>query len=671
MSQKYNNMVAMANAVRVLSIDAIQKAASGHPGMPLGMADVGTMLFAKFLKFNPKDPDWFDRDRFVLSNGHGSMLLYSILYFFGCLDIEEIKKFRQIHSLTPGHPEYGCTPGVDATTGPLGQGLASAVGMAIAEKVLSERFGTDIVSHNTYVMVGDGCLMEGISHEAASLAGHLQLGKLIVLFDNNNISIDGPVSLSISDDVKARFLSYGWDVCEIDGHDFDQIESSIANAKNSSKPSLICCRTIIGKTIPLKESTCDVHSWPVSSEDIALMKQGLGWSYKPFEIPEEILQLWRDVAHKSEEEYKLWVERVEQYSKVSQDFVDVMSDGVSDAVFSSLAALKEELSTLNLNEATRKSSGRILEVIMNNTSKLIGGSADLSVSNNTKPKAASVINKDSFSGSYLHYGVREHAMAACMNGMALHKGIIPYGGTFLIFSDYCRPAIRLSALMRKQVIYIMTHDSIGVGEDGPTHQPVEHLSSLRLIPNLYVFRPADAIEVLECWEIALKLTDAPSVLILSRQNVGCVRNTYIADNMSSKGAYIIREYKNDLDVTIFATGSEIEIALRASDILISKGLGVRVISVPCWELFYKQDKKYIMDLLNNKSIKAAVEAASSFGWYKYIGEDGIFVGLEDFGMSAPFKDLYKYFKITPENLVDKILNKLRINNDYKSNITVE
>ncbi|GAT75445.1 transketolase [Ehrlichia ruminantium] len=671
MSQKYSNMIAMANAVRVLSIDAIQKAASGHPGMPLGMADVGTMLFAKFLKFNPKNPNWFDRDRFVLSNGHGSMLLYSILYFLGCLDIEEIKKFRQIHSLTPGHPEYGCTPGVDATTGPLGQGLASAVGMAIAEKVLSKKFGADIVSHNTYVMVGDGCLMEGISHEAASLAGHLQLDKLIVLFDDNNVSIDGPISLSVSDNVKGRFLSYGWDVDEIDGHDFSQIESSIKNAKNSKKPSLICCKTIIGKTIPSKENTCDIHSWPVTEEDIIVMKKRLGWAYKPFEFPKEILQLWQDIACNSEEEYKSWVERVSEYSKTSQDFMDVIADGVSDEVFLNLKSLKEELCSLNLNEATRKSSGRVLDVIMGSTGKLIGGSADLSNSNNTKPKFTSVINKDNFSGSYLHYGVREHAMAACMNGMALHKGVIPYGGTFLIFSDYCRPAIRLSALMKRQVIYIMTHDSIGVGEDGPTHQPVEHLPSLRLIPNLYVFRPADAIEVLECWEIALKLVDAPSVLILSRQNVKCVRNTYVEENMSNKGAYIIREYKNDLDVTIFATGSEVEIALKASDILIGKGLGVRVVSVPCWELFYKQDKKYIISLLNNKSIKAAVEAASSFGWCKYIGEDGIFVGLEDFGISAPFKDLYKYFGITPENLVDKILSKLRINSDYGSNVTAD
>ena len=520
-------------------------------------------------------------------------------------------------------------------------------------------------------MVGDGCLMEGISHEAASLAGHLQLEKLIVLFDDNSISIDGPVSLSTSDDVKTRFLSYGWDVCEIDGHDFHQIESSIQNAKDSKKPSLICCKTIIGKTIYSKENTCDIHSWPVTEEDIALMKQRLGWNYKPFEIPEEILQLWRDVACKSEEEYKLWVERAKKYSKISQDFVDVMTDGVSDLVFSGLKHLKEELYTLNLNEATRKSSGRVLEVIMGTTNKLIGGSADLSTSNNTKTKSASVINKNSFSGSYVHYGVREHAMAACMNGMALHRGIIPYGGTFLIFSDYCRPAIRLSALMKRQVIYIMTHDSIGVGEDGPTHQPVEHISSLRLIPNLYVFRPADAIEVLECWEIALKLTDAPSVLILSRQNVGCVRSTYVADNMSIRGAYIVREYKNNLDVTIFATGSEVEIALRASDILITKGLGVRVVSVPCCRLFDQQDKKYIVDLLNNKSIKAAIEAASSFGWYRYIGKDGVFVGLEDFGMSAPSKDLYKYFGITAENLVDNVLGKLRINSDFDSSTTLD
>ncbi|WP_395877208.1 transketolase [Ehrlichia muris] len=663
MDSEYSNMVNMANAIRMLSVDAIQKAASGHPGMPLGMADVATVLFAKFLKFNPRDPDWFDRDRFVLSNGHGSMLLYSILYFLGYLDIEEIKKFRQIHSLTPGHPEYGYTPGVDATTGPLGQGLACAVGMAIAEKVLSERFGNEIINHATYVMVGDGCLMEGISHEAASLAGHLQLSKLIVLFDDNSISIDGPTSLSVSDDVKARFLSYGWDVVEIDGHDFSQIESSIRDARKSDKPSLICCKTIIGKNLSSKENTCAAHSWPFSEEEVILMKEKLGWHYKPFNIPEEILQLWKGVANRSEAEYNMWLDRYTKYAETSSDFIDIIKDGVSDAVLLSLKKFKEELYTLNLNEATRKTSGRVLEIIVKNTSKLIGGSADLTNSNNTKPQLVSVMNRNNFKGSYLHYGIREHAMAGCMNGMALHGGIIPYGGTFLVFSDYCRPAIRLSALMKKQVIYIMTHDSIGVGEDGPTHQPVEHLSSLRSIPNLYVFRPADAIEVLECWEIALKLTNSPSVLILSRQDVNCIRSVCIEENLSSKGAYIIREYEKDLDVTIFATGSEVEVALKASDILKSKGLGTRVVSVPCWELFGQQDKKYIFNLLNNKSIKAAVEAASSFGWHKYIGENGIFVGLENFGISAPCKDLYKHFGITAENLVSKILDKLKINTD--------
>ncbi|AUO54668.1 transketolase [Ehrlichia canis] len=661
MGNRYNDMVNMANAIRVLSVDAIQNAASGHPGMPLGMADVATVLFVKFLKFTPKDTSWFNRDRFVLSNGHGSMLLYSILYFLGCLDIEEIKRFRQIHSLTPGHPEYGCTPGVDATTGPLGQGLACAVGMAIAERVLSEKFGSELVDHMTYVMVGDGCLMEGISHEAASLAGHLQISKLIVLFDDNGISIDGDTSLAVSDDIKARFLSYGWDVFEIDGHDFDEIESSIENARRSSKPSLICCKTIIGKGLVSKENTSAAHSWPFSEEEVILMKEKLGWCDKPFDVPEEILQLWKSIASKSENEYKAWLNKCDD--KASQSFVDVIKEGVSDSVFLSLKKLKKELCNLNLNEATRKSSGRILEVVMENTSKLIGGSADLTGSNNTKPQFASIINKDNFSGSYLHYGIREHAMAACMNGMALHGGVIPYGGTFLVFADYCRPAIRLSALMKRHVIYVMTHDSIGVGEDGPTHQPVEHVSSLRAIPNLYVFRPADAVEVLECWEIALKLTSSPSAFILSRQNVGNVRSLYVEENLSSKGAYIIREYEKDLDVTIFATGSEVEVALKAADILKGKGLDARIVSVPCWELFAQQDKKYIFSLLNNKSIKAAIEAASSFGWHKYIGEDGVFVGLDDFGLSAPCKDLYKHFGITAENLVNKILDKLKINID--------
>ncbi|CAN7939932.1 unnamed protein product, partial [Ixodes pacificus] len=476
----------MAHAIRILSVDAIHRAASGHHGMPLGMADVAAVLFAKFLRFSVSDGNWINRDRFVLSNGHGSMLLYSVLFLLGCLSIEDIKAFRQLHSRTPGHPEYGSTPGVEVTTGPLGQGLGCAVGLAIAERILSSRLGAHLIDHYTYAMVGDGCLMEGISHEAASLAGHLGLSRLIVLFDSNGISIDGSTDVSTSDDVCSRFLSYRWDVQEVDGHNFDEIERSIARSMESDKPSIICCKTTIGKSMLAQENTSCAHGWPFTLEDLQSVRDALGWSCGAFEIPEEFL-----------------VERVP---------------------------------------------------------KLVGGSADLTSSNYTKASAMRLVNKDDFSASYIHYGVREHAMAACMNGMALYGGIIPYGGTFLVFSDYYRPSIRLSALMGVQVIYVATHDSIGVGEDGPTHQPVEHLASLRAIPGLYVFRPADAIEVLECWESALKLTESPSLFVLSRQNVDFMRTDGLEKNLSVMGAYILREFEGECDVTIFATGSELGVA---------------------------------------------------------------------------------------------------------------
>ncbi|WP_045808825.1 transketolase [Candidatus Neoehrlichia procyonis] len=653
-----DNYAIMANSIRFLSVSAIQKAASGHPGMPLGMADVATILFHKFLKFSVKNYNWFNRDRFILSNGHGSMLLYSILYFMGYLSINDIKQFRQINSLTPGHPEYGCTPGIEVTTGPLGQGFASAVGFAIAERILSQRFGSDLVDHYTYVMVGDGCLMEGVSHESASLAGHLQLNKLIVLFDDNGISIDGSTSLSMSDDVKARFLSYGWDVQEIDGHNFDSIIQAIMNAKLADKPSMICCRTIIGKSMLSKENTCFAHSWPFDENDIQIMRKQLNWSHDAFNIPHEIMLLWQQAVKRTEREYDEWVDKFQKYSKHSCDFSEIIADGVPESVFLELNKFKAHLHKLCVNEATRKSSGRVLEILTKMSTKFVGGSSDLTNSNYTKTSNMKVITKNFFDASYIHYGIREHAMAGCMNGMALHGGIIPYGGTFLIFSDYCKPSIRLSALMKQQVIYIMTHDSIGVGEDGPTHQPVEHLTSLRAIPNLYVFRPADAAEVLECWEIALKLTKSPSLFALSRQNVSYLRKVESNTNLCSKGAYIICDYENKLDVTIFATGSEVEIALKAKTILCNKGLGVRVISFPCWEIFDQQDKNYISELLDNDSVKVAVEAASACGWHKYIGSNGIFVGMESFGASGHYKDLYDYFGITPDNIANKVLHTL-------------
>lgn len=646
----------MAGAIRVLSVDAIQKAESGHPGMPLGMADVAAVLFSRFLNFSVRNPAWADRDRFVLSNGHGSMLLYSIMYLLGYISIDDIKKFRQLHSITPGHPEYGFTPGVEATTGPLGQGLGCAVGMAIAERMLAQRVGCDLIDHYTYVMAGDGCLMEGISHEAASLAGHLCLEKLIVLFDDNGISIDGRTSLSTSDDVPERFLSYGWDVWEVDGHDYERIESVIADAKRSEKPSLIACKTVIGKFMASKENTSSAHSWPFTTEDAQGLRDVLGHKGGVFEIDSRAEGLWARARDRAEGAYDAWVSRSRSCADRVQRLKDAIAPGVPEHV---LIELKSSFKGVSFPEATRKSFGRVLEFLAEKVTKLVGGSADLTSSNNTKASCMSSIGRDDFSGSYIYYGIREHAMAACMNGIALHGGFIPYGGTFLVFSDYCRPSIRLSALMALQVMYIMTHDSIGVGEDGPTHQPVEHLASLRAIPNLYVFRPADAVEVLECWEMSLRLVKAPSLFVLARQNVSQLREMGSGWNLSSRGAYILRECDGDLLVTIFATGSEVEVALKAQEIMRREhGVGVRVVSMPCWRLFDQQEPSYIANLLDNRSLKVAVEAASSVGWHKYIGRDGVFIGLDEFGASGKCSDLYEHFGITAENLVAKTLEKL-------------
>ncbi|AAV86769.1 transketolase [Anaplasma marginale str. St. Maries] len=649
----------MAKAVRLLSVDAIQNAASGHPGMPLGMADVATVLFSKFLRFSVNHPSWFDRDRLVLSNGHGSMLMYSIMHLVGYIGIDDIKRFRQLHSITPGHPEYGCTTGVEVTTGPLGQGLGCAVGLAIAERMFSQKFGDDLINHHTYAIVGDGCLMEGISHEAASLAGHLGLDHLIVLFDDNGISIDGSTSLATSDDVRARFSAYGLDVFEVDGHDFGEIEQAIGAARESrGKPSIICCKTVIGKFMPPKAGTSAAHSWPFSPEDAQEFRNAIGWEGEKFEIPEEAKALWRKVRARAELECELWMKKFAGCAK-AEVLNAILSDGVPNSVIDELDTLKNTLCETRPAEATRKSFGRVLEFLAMRVNKLVGGSSDLTSSNNTKVPCMGVVSSKNFDASYVHYGVREHAMAACMNGMALHGGIIPYGGTFLVFSDYCRPAIRLSALMRVQVIYVMTHDSIGVGEDGPTHQPVEHLASLRSIPNLYVFRPADAVEVLECWEMALKLTKSPSLFALSRQSVGFSRACYSHNNLASRGAYIIREHEGDFRVTIFSTGSEVGVALGAREILQDQGIGTRVVSMPCWRIFDEQDEEYIASLLGNGSLKVAVEAACSLGWHKYIGEKGVFMGLDRFGASGKCEDLYRHFGITKENVAGTILAKLR------------
>ncbi len=643
----------MANAIRFLSIDAVQKANSGHPGMPLGMADVATVLFAKYLNHNPDDSKWFNRDRFVLSNGHGSMLLYSILYLTGYISIDELKNFRQMGSKTPGHPEFGLTSGVEATTGPLGQGFATAVGMALAEPILKKQFR---INHYTYVMLGDGCLMEGISHEAASLAGHLKLNKLIALFDDNDISIDGATCLSCSDDIEKRFLAYGWNVDKIDGHDFDAISLAIEQAKKSDKPTMICCKTIIGK-FSSRAGTSSAHSGAFSEEDIKQMRGKLNWNYEPFHVPDDVKNAWMKTVERAKQNYSsvsLTSENKELHRRLNKRLPDNIA-GV-------LADLKKQICELMPNEATRSSFGMVMELLTQHMPELIGGSADLTGSNCTKYKHMQVIDSNNYSGSYVHYGVREHAMAACMNGMALHGAILPYGGTFLVFSDYCRPAIRLSALMKQQVIYVMTHDSIGVGEDGPTHQPIEHLASLRAIPNLYVFRPADAVETLECVSIALEKKESPALFALSRQNVSYMRKFYFdidqSTNLSKFGAYVLCECSKELKVTIFATGSEVEIAVEAREKLQEKGIGTRVVSMPCWRLFDEQSDEYKAAILNNDSIKVAIEAGSEMGWHKYIGSNGIFIGMKSFGESASYKTLYEHFNISADHVVKCVCEKL-------------
>ncbi|WP_425386538.1 transketolase [Wolbachia endosymbiont (group A) of Barypeithes pellucidus] len=635
----------MANAIRFLSIDAVQKANSGHPGMPLGMADVATVLFAKYLNHNPDDSKWFNRDRFVLSNGHGSMLLYSILYLTGYISIDELKNFRQMGSKTPGHPEFGLTSGVEATTGPLGQGFAAAVGMALAESILKKQFR---INHYTYVMLGDGCLMEGISHEAASLAGHLKLNKLIALFDDNDISIDGTTCLSCSDDVEKRFLAYGWNVDKIDGHDFDAISLAIEQAKKSDKPTMICCKTIIGK-FSSRAGTSSAHSGAFSEEDIKQMREKLNWNYEPFHVPEDVKNAWKKTVERAKQNYTISFQCLTRENKELQRRLDKR---LPDNIDSVLANLKKQIHETMPNEATRSSFGMVMELLTQHMPELIGGSADLTGSNCTKYKHMQVIDSNNYSGSYVHYGVREHAMAACMNGMALHGAILPYSGTFLVFSDYCRPAIRLSALMKQQVMYVMTHDSMGVGEDGPTHQPIEHLASLRAIPNLYVFRPADAIETLECVSIALEKKESPALFALSRQNVNYMHSDIDQSaNLSKFGAYILCECSKELKVTIFATGSEVEIAVEAREKLQEKGIGARVVSMPCWRLFDEQSDEYKAAILNNDSIKVAIEAGSEMGWHKYIGSNGIFIGMKSFGESAPYKTLYEHFNISADHVV--------------------
>ena len=639
----------MSNAIRALSMDAVQQANSGHPGAPMGMADIATVLFTKFLKFDPSDPAWPDRDRFVLSNGHGSMLLYSLLYLTGYddIDIDQVRNFRQLGSRTAGHPEYGHARGIETTTGPLGQGIANAVGMALAERMMEARFGADIVDHYTYVFAGDGCLMEGISHEAISLAGHLKLGKLIVLFDDNDISIDGPTDMAVSDDQLKRFEASGWETSRVDGHDHDAIAGAIEAARKSDKPSLIACKTVIGYGAPNKEGTASTHGAPLGDDEIAGAREKLGWPHAPFEVPEDILNAWRSAGRQAAAERQAWNGRLSALEAAKRDAFERTVAGDLPADFDIVfEAYKKELAENPPKLATRQASQKALNVLTKAVPEMIGGSADLTGSNLTLADGMEAVSAENYGGSHIYYGVREHGMAAAMNGMALHGGLIPYGATFLVFTDYCRPSIRLSALMKQRVIYVMTHDSIGLGEDGPTHQPVEHLSSLRAMPNVNVFRPCDAIETAECWQIALQSKETPSVMALTRQGLAPTRTTHSAENLSAKGGYIAADADGERKATIIATGSEVEIALAAREALQADGIGTAVVSMPCQELFDAQDEAYRQSVLGPENIRVAVEAAVKLGWDRYIGPKGGFVGMDGFGASAPAGELYQHFGIT-------------------------
>lgn len=644
----------LANAIRALAMDAVEKAKSGHPGMPMGMADVATVLFQRIMKFDASHPNWPDRDRFVLSAGHGSMLLYALFYLLGYPGVtrKDLENFRQMGSPTAGHPEYGHIDGIETTTGPLGQGLATAVGMAIAERLSAARFGAELVDHHTYVIAGDGCLMEGLSHEAIDLAGHLKLSRLIVLWDDNSISIDGPTSLATSTDQLGRFTASGWHVCRVDGHDPEAVFNALEAAKSDERPSLIACRTIIGFGSPGKQGKETCHGSPLGPNEIEAARKKLNWTHEPFEIPNDILQSWRHAGQRGASIRQAWEKRLET-TKKGVEFKNFLNGEVSLDVSGPLAALRKNFALDKPKIATRKSSELTLAVINEATEATIGGSADLTHSNFTITKDMGSVRPDNFTGRYIHYGVREFGMAAAMNGIALHGGFVPYGGTFLVFSDYARGAIRLSALMGLRVIYVLTHDSIGLGEDGPTHQPVEHLASLRALPNLYVFRPADAIETAECWEIAINTKQTPSALSLSRQNLATLDRP-IDENLSSKGAYILREPDRQRDITLLATGSEVEIALEAAQKLFLHGKHAAVVSMPCWELFEMQPESYRKEILGSAP-RIGIEAAIRLGWDRWIGENGTFIGMHGFGASAPANELYQHFGITADSIVTEAL----------------
>jgi transketolase len=644
----------LANAIRFLSIDAVEKANSGHPGLPMGMADVATVLFKYHLRFNPKNPNWVNRDRFILSAGHGSMLLYSLLYLTGykSVSIKDIQNFRQLNSICAGHPEYEKNSGIETTTGPLGQGLSNAVGMAIAEEIMKKKFGSSLINHKTYVIASDGDFMEGISHEVMSLAGHLKLKNLIVLFDNNKISIDGSTKLTVSDNYKKRFESYGWSFQEINGHNKKHISKAIKKSLSSKKPNLISCKTIIGYGSPNKSGKASSHGAALGEKEVQLVRKKLNWKFEPFVIPKEILNEWRKIGEKGILLEKNWNTIYSKKSKkIKDEFSRIINNKLPKDFNKIIEKHKKKFFDLKPNIASRQASANCLEEIIKNLPELVGGSADLSGSNNTKTKYSTIIRPANFNGNYIHYGVREHGMAGIMNGLALHGGVIPYGGTFLIFLDYCKPSLRLSAFMGLKVIYIFSHDSIGLGEDGPTHQPIEHLAHLRAIPNLNVFRPADIIETLECWEIALKSSTNPSVIALSRQKIPFVTEMLTNKNMSSLGGYELKKTNSNPEITLIASGSEVQIAIDVLEKLKESNINSKVVSMPCQELFDKQSKEYREKIIEKNSKKISIEASSVFGWEKYVGSEGSSLGMKSFGKSAPYKTIYEDFNLTSNNVV--------------------
>ncbi|MGA2938222.1 MAG: transketolase [Syntrophobacteraceae bacterium] len=649
----------MANALRFLAMDAVDAANSGHPGMPLGVADIATVLFTRFLKFDPDRPDWADRDRFVLSAGHGSMLLYALLYLTGYKDmtLDDIRRFRQLGSRAAGHPEYGLAGGIEMTTGPLGQGIASAVGMALGERIMNARFGNDLVDHYTYALVGDGCLMEGVCQEAISLAGHLGLSKLIVLWDNNSITIDGETMLAVGDDQCKRFEASGWHCQSVDGHDREALTEAISSAQTTSSPSFIACKTTIGFGSPTKAGSSACHGSPLGAKEIEGAREKLNWPYEPFEVPDEMVAAWRRASVQGKRQREAWQKRLEKLPReAAGEFARLMNGELPETWERAFLEYKESLARKEQVRATRNASGEVLEVLTPLLPELVGGSADLTGSVNTRTKDMKAITRNDFSGRYIHYGVREHGMAAIMNGLALHGGIIPYSGTFLVFADYMRGAMRLSALMKQRIIYILTHDSIGLGEDGPTHQPVETLATLRALPNFNVMRPADAVETAECWAVALQSKSRPTGLILTRQNIPPVRTGHVAENLAAKGAYVLREAEGgERALTLIASGSEVHLALQAWTILQTRGVPSAVVSMPCMELFDEQDQSYQTNVLGANCSRIAVEAALSFGWHKYLDRKDLFIGMQGFGASGPADKLFAHFGITVEAVVESAL----------------